>query len=351
MFNRAFDRFTDPEPARVQRLVEALPAPLAALLRAALAEGHAVRAIESGFPAPPAGVLVLMSDALDPLLRDPPGEGLQRRVWSGYEQRVGYGDAKGHCWLMAPAAPADEASPAAPAMPATTDPAPRRTPEPTPDEIFRRQAVANFGGSPALRAWDASREMNYERWREGTGYDLDALRQMTPAERKSVEISLLHGLDNWRDVQALAALDTPRARTALLRLLREGTPVLRMAVLRHAPAVVAMAGEAVVVEALVAAIARADFFDGLTEALDEVARIHPPAVVEALWNGLAERPAPIAVHLAARLAFLAGLAAEPFDWSLRPFYLEFHTEDPAARAAAIEALRRRIADLPTPPAR
>lgn len=158
MFNRAFDRCTDPEPARVQRLVEALPAPLAALLRAALAEGHAVRAIESGFPAPPAGVLVLMSDALDPLLRDPPGEGLQRRVWSGYEQRVGYGDAKGHCWLMAPAAPADEASPPRRPCPPrpTRHPVARPSPHRTKSSVARRSRTSAVRrrcgpGTPAAR--------------------------------------------------------------------------------------------------------------------------------------------------------------------------------------------------------
>jgi len=48
-------------------------------------------------------------------------------------------------------------------------------------------------------------EMNYEKWHDGIGYDLDALEKMTPEELKSVE-TMLKGRSDWRDVEALAEI-------------------------------------------------------------------------------------------------------------------------------------------------
>lgn len=356
MFERAFDSCPAPDAERVERLLAALPPALGTLLRAELDAGNAVIAIESGFPAPPAGVRVMLArkvgsvDAGDSAAIE--ALGLQRRAWPAALREMGWSDARGHCWLLEPATSDDVAAAPRPPVDARAThgmqhPEPPASAglaadAPTPDEAFRHVGAERITGSEALRAWDASRVLDYERWREGVGYDLDALQRMSADERASVETSLLHGLEGWRDVQALAALDTPRARAALLRTLCEGDPALRVAVLRHAPKVAAEAGEAAVVEALVAAVESAEFFDGLTEALYEIEDVHPPAVIDALWRGLADRPGPIAVHLAARLAYLHGLSREPFDWSLRPFFLSFHSEDPVQRAAAIAELRRRI---------
>ena len=58
----------------------------------------------------------------------------------------------------------------------------------------------------------------YDQWHDGTGYDLDALRQSTPAERIEAEAHLvvrLKSANNWHDVEALAALGTPSAQAAV----------------------------------------------------------------------------------------------------------------------------------------
>jgi hypothetical protein len=357
MFEPAFDACLAPDAGRVARLIAALPPPLASLLRAELDAGNHVMAIDSGFPAPPAGVLVRLAQAVASVdaadAAACAGHGLVHRRWPAAARTSGWSDARGHCWLLEPAvADGVGETPVAGSMAmrsadqADVPPALAGRSTLTPDEVFRREAAGRLGPSEALRAWDQSRHLDYERWREGIGYDLDALRRMTPTERESVELGLVHGIDGWREVQALAAIDTRRARDALARVLRDGRPSLRMAVLRHAPKVAAAAGEVVVTEALIDAIALGEFFDGLSEALSEVLHFHPPDVIEALWRALAERPGRIAAHVAARLACLHGLTEEPFDWALRPFFLSFNTEDPIARRAAIGELRQRIAAAP-----
>ncbi|MCW5613400.1 MAG: hypothetical protein KIS83_22405 [Rubrivivax sp.] len=348
MFDPAYDSCDAPDAARVERLAAALPAPLAELLRDELAAGNRVQAIESGHPAPPVGVCVILEQPALTLAALPaealPARGLVRRRWPGRVQPSGWTDAKGHCFLLEPVVKSPAGAAAAPS-PDPAAVAPAAAGAAVVDEDLQLRARARLGPSEAMRAWDASRVIDHERWREGTGYDLDALARMTPAERSSVETSLLHGIRDWRGVQALAALDTPRARAALRRTLDEGSDALRMAVLREAPHLVPADadGSAARTRALVQALATAELYGGLSQALVEVETFHPPAVMDALWRGLRERDGGTAVHFAATLSYLHGVASEPFDWSQRPFFLRFHTEDAAERAAAIAELRRRLA--------
>lgn len=54
------------------------------------------------------------------------------------------------------------------------------------------------------------------------------------------------------------------------------------------------------------------------------------------------------VHFAAMLMFLHGQAASAFDWDLRPFFLEFNTDDGAKRRALFRDLCTRIGVDPQP---
>jgi hypothetical protein len=65
-------------------------------------------------------------------------------------------------------------------------------------------------------------------------------------------------------------------------------------------------------------------------------------VVDALWHAARHGTAELAVHAAAMLAWIHGLAAEPFDWSQRPFFLLFGEGDPADRERACQELRDRV---------
>jgi diadenosine tetraphosphatase ApaH/serine/threonine PP2A family protein phosphatase len=86
----------------------------------------------------------------------------------------------------------------------------------------------------------------------------------------------------------------------------------------------------------------ADLYSGLSKTLDQIEDFHPPEVVEALFRGALQREGEVSVHFAAMLMFVHGKAKEPFDWEQRPFFLRFHTENRAERAAAFQELCEKI---------
>ncbi len=331
------------------REVAALPPMLRALLDAELAAGNQVTSIGHSFPAPPIGAFLQMARPIATRLRAT-GGGLLFRAHHGGPYAAAFTDADGRYFLL--------------------DPPGEPPPEPDMDAIRAAHAgkavkeantanavsTGNSGSVTTLPASSAADDamhrfrrsmvMDYEKWHDGTGYDLAALASATPLERAQIEILLLARTpEDWRDIEALAKLDTPRARAVLARMLAADGPVaLQLAVLQYGRCPVPDAQRGAV---LLRALATADFYAGLTQALDMVAAFHPSEVVAGLWQGLGSREGPVAVHFAAMLCFVHGLADSPFDMAQRPFFLRFHCTRGPAREAAIAELRQRIAPVHT----
>lgn len=193
----------------------------------------------------------------------------------------------------------------------------------------------------ALQRFLDSMVIDYEHWHDGIGYDMAALAAMNAEEREQLEILLLsRGVNDWRDVQALASLNTERSLAALRQALK--TEALPATLALHA---VELAEYDDPAAAIVAELETAQWFEGLGPALDLAAENPAPAVIDALWRGLETRSGDVAVHFAALLAYLHGLASEPFDFEQRPFFLTFNTDDPKERRLAIAELRKRIAQV------
>lgn len=182
--------------------------------------------------------------------------------------------------------------------------------------------------------------MTQEMWHDGTGYDLAALRQVPADQRAGVEEVLIqHSPRDWRDIEALAEIDSPRARQAIVEALNDADPAVRREAQRHM-------GE----EEIDPSKREANLLNllaerpcaRLTEALDEAEAFHPPAVIEALIRGALNGDGTSAVHFAAMVYYLHGKAAEPFDWAKRPIFLRFNTSDRGEREAAIREMCRAI---------
>lgn len=150
---------------------------------------------------------------------------------------------------------------------------------------------------------------------------------------------LATGARDWRDVEALAALDTPHARQALQAAKVSSDSTVRAAVMDYAPGVLTDAERTA---SLVRLLETADFYGGLTRTLDQVAEFHPPEIVDALLRGVLERKGEVAVHFAAMLTFVHGQASQAFDMEQRPFFLEFRTEDRLERERACRRLCEKI---------
>lgn len=170
-----------------------------------------------------------------------------------------------------------------------------------------------------------SMAVDFEKWHDGTGYDLAALAEAGPGDRARIESLLLaRGVRDWRDVEALAALDSPGARHVLEEAFRGGTVEIRAAVLRHAPEVASREER---IAALVSALGSAEVFGGLTQALLEVEEFHPPEIVDVLFRGVLERDVAVAGEFAAMLLYLHGQAESAYDLAQRPFLLRFQEEE------------------------
>lgn len=182
--------------------------------------------------------------------------------------------------------------------------------------------------------------IDYEKWHDGIGYDLSLLRSASAEELAAIEALLLaRSVDDWRDVEALAALDSPRARVALQAAAKSPDHRVRVAVAECAPALVTREER---IASLTAALEGAEIYGGLTQVLLQVEDFHPPEVIITLLRGVLARSGEVAVHFAAMLMFVHGRAASSFDWKQRPFFLRFNTGDRGERAKLFVELCDRI---------
>jgi hypothetical protein len=334
-------------PADAQADIDAMPAVLRELLMAELAAGNKVVEVGHSFPAPPVGAYFKLAK---PLLTRRDGLAADvvyyERNSSSYSGEIT--DQKRFFFLLEPARPpppeADMDAIRAELARGVAerdahDAAERRKADEHRDAVHRT-ALDERGESHVrsmrVAAFERSMVIDYDKWHDGIGYDLAVLRAMTPRERGAIEAMLIRkGLSDWRDVEALAEIDTPAARAVLEAAIHHTNPEVRNAVLQHAPTLVP---EEQKLRVIIQGLKTSVIFGGLTQTLDDVADFHPPEVIETLFRCALSRTGDVAVHFAAMLFYIHGKASVPFDWDHRPFFLRFHTEDRAERVAVFREL-------------
>jgi hypothetical protein len=310
-------------PLEYLKDIESMPQALRSLVEAELSAGNEIVEVGHSFPAAPVGCYVKLARSVSTRPRAS-SEGIDffDRNSSSYSGE--FADPKRYFFVLEP----PDAPPPEPDMHPIREATP---PQARPAEALSDSAVDRFR---------KSMQIDYEKWHDGIGYDLDIIREATPQELTEIEELLVsRPVDDWRDVEALAAIDSPRARSVLLEALQHPDHQVRAAVAEHAPDLVSDDEHTA---SLVAALERAELYEGLSQALDEVESFHPPRVVDALFRGLLRREGENAVHFAAMLMFIHGKAITAFDWDQRPFFLQFHTEDHAERRRHFRELCERI---------
>lgn len=199
--------------------------------------------------------------------------------------------------------------------------------------------------SEAYQLFLDSMVMDFDKWHDGIGYDLDVLGQLGSEERASIEELLIKNLEragDWRDVEALVTLGTTSARAAVDKARFHSNTKVRKYALRtiirnlHSED---MTKEEMteLEEQVIQAVKHGDY---------EMAEYMPTMRVKrALLDSIlsAEYNNEIRVSAVAFLLYLCDQASEPFDWSQRPFFLEFSTSkrDPKMLQHAWEHLRKR----------
>ena len=306
--------------------IESLPPALRALVEAEVAAGNEIVEVGGGFPAPPVGCCVKLAGPVRSRPRaSSEGIDFYERNSSLYSGE--FADPKRWFFVLEPPRP----EPPEPDMHATgaaanlNSAAAPAAPLAVPAAMPSSESATPATAGSLVERFRRSMTMDHEKFHDGVGYDLDLIPQASVAERKEIERLLVsRGVRDWMDVEALAALDTPGARAALQDAVRDGDDRISMAVMQRAPGLVAADQRTT---ALVSALENAELYGGLSQALSEAEDHHPPAVIDALLRGALLREGEVATHFAALLMFLHGKAEEPFDWSLRPFFLQLNTDD------------------------
>ncbi len=166
--------------------------------------------------------------------------------------------------------------------------------------------------SPALRKFLDSMNIGYMQWHDGIGYDIAALKEIDEAELKQVESYLISRKDNdWRDVEALAALNTPTAIEALKGCLHSKNIDVKLFAVRYLKELNVLDRiEQVVVETLPAI----KIGEGLTYAL-ALAKEYPTEAIKQklLWCCINGNDDITRVHCAALVLYLYGKATSAFD--------------------------------------
>jgi len=191
-----------------------------------------------------------------------------------------------------------------------------------------------------LQRFEKSMDIDYEKWHDGIGYDIEAIRLASSTERKTIEQMLIsHSPRDWRDIEAIAEIDSETARETLKNAIRDPNPDVRVAVTRFAPSLVTDGERS---QSVIDALEHAELFGGLSQALDDVEQYHPAEVKEVLVRGLLSREGEVATLFAAMLFYLYGKAKEPFDMTQRPFFLRFNTQKRQEREQAFRELCKQL---------
>lgn len=212
--------------------------------------------------------------------------------------------------------------------------------------VAHRYDLALAMPSDAYKTFTASMTITVNEWRDGIGFDLEALKNVTDSERNELEKLLAHRLESdpdWRVVDALGAIATPAAIEAIRRAVDHGDYQTRL----RAAEQLEELNEPVDIEAVIIdALRNSSLYHGLSQAID-MAEWHPSlriqeTLLDLALNGDEEQR----VHCAALALYLGGKADEAFDWNHRPFFLRFGEEDRQTRIEAYKELCGRLGVTP-----
>jgi hypothetical protein len=191
-----------------------------------------------------------------------------------------------------------------------------------------------MNGSPAYQRFVDSTVIDYEKWHDGIGFDLSALDEMGPLEHERVLDLVLGRTIEWREIEVLEKLASPRAWKAIEETFGSGGDIDT----RLAAAVALERGGKLgipldqVVAAAILAIRRIE--EGLTRAL-LLAEQYPTERIKRALLQASGMKTEVALHCGALLCYLCGKATEAFDWNLRPLFLRLAPgNDEADRNAA-----------------
>ena len=200
--------------------------------------------------------------------------------------------------------------------------------------------------SPAYERFKRSMVIDYDAWREGAPYDVAALAEVSDEERGLLtdELREKSSLD-WRDVEALRALATPKA------LKRVGVAAQKQTDGAGIEAFfddIAKGWTPEIEARFIEKLERVQSMTGALDRLYEIAEAHPtPAVMAQLLRNARIHSDPTARYSMG--AFLLELIGHTdtrytFDANIRPHLLDLNSADYATYKAAVAWLSEKVAN-------
>lgn len=200
--------------------------------------------------------------------------------------------------------------------------------------------------STAFSRFMRSMVIDYDAWRDGTPYDIAALSDVTEDERVQLtdELCAKSTLD-WRDVEALRALATPKA---LARIGAAAEKQIDGAGIEAFFDDVAQGWTPEIEARFVEKLEHVQSMTGALDRLYEIAEAHPtPAVMEQLLRNARIHSDPtVRYSMGAFLLELTGHADTryTFDANIRPHLLDLSSADCATYKAAVAWLLEKVAN-------
>lgn len=200
--------------------------------------------------------------------------------------------------------------------------------------------------SPAYTRFKKSTILDYDAWHDGEPYDIAALADVTAEERDLLtdELCEKSSLD-WRDVEALRALATPKA------LKRVGAAAETQTDGGGIEAFfddVAQGWSPEVEARFIEKLERVQSMTGALDRLYDIAEAHPtPAVIAQLLRNARIHSDPVVRYsMGAFLLELTGHAdtRHTMDEAIRPHLLDLNSADYATYTAAVAWLSEKVAD-------
>ncbi len=189
--------------------------------------------------------------------------------------------------------------------------------------------------------------IDYGKWRDGEPYDIPALAEVTPEERDMlVDEIIARGSLDWRDVEALRALGTPKA------IKRVGVAARKQvdgAGIEAFMDDIAKEGwTPAIEERFIEKLERAQSMTGALDRLYEIAEDHQtPAVMKQLMrNARISSDETVRYSMGAFLLYLAGHVDSRyvFDTEHRPHLLDLNSSVYKTYKAAVAWLENKVAN-------
>lgn len=199
----------------------------------------------------------------------------------------------------------------------------------------------------AYTRFKQSMVLDYEKWREGTPYDLAALKHVTPEERDQLvdEICARSSLD-WRDVEALRELATEKAIQRVGKAAEKQTDGAGIEAFMDD---IDKQGWTEEIETrFIEKLERAASMTGALDRLYQIAEAHQtPAVMQQLMrNARIASDETVRYSMGAFLLELTGHVDTryTFDPNIRPHLLDLNSDDYKTYKAAVAWLEDKIAN-------